>query len=69
LLEECGQECWVIKLNENRFGNKNEQTFKEAIEKKFSSDFVLEKCLMTLLGNFLNTNVLKYKKINLYLAT
>jgi len=60
LLEECGQVCWVIKLNENRFGNKNEQTFKGAIEKEFSSDFVLEKCPMTLLGNFLNTNVLKY---------
>jgi len=30
-------------LSENRFGNKNEETFKGAIEKKFSRDFVLEK--------------------------
>jgi len=51
-------------LNENRFGNKNEETFKGAIEKKFSRDFVLEKCPMILLRNFLNTNVLKYIKIN-----
>jgi len=65
LLEECGQVCWVIKLNENRFGNKNEETFKGAIEKKFSSDFVLEKFPMTLLGNFLNNNVRQYIKINL----